>query len=97
MVIKVNHLVAVLVLSISFLIPSTMLASENVLATQMKLNELGFNAGTADGFWGNTSKNALVEYLSTKGLKFGGKMGKVVSTIHAGFVFVDKKLSKIRW
>jgi peptidoglycan hydrolase-like protein with peptidoglycan-binding domain len=76
MIIKVNHLVAVLILIISFSIPSTILASENVLATQKKLNEMGFNAGTADGIWGNTTKNALIEYLSTKGLKFDGSLDK---------------------
>ena len=74
MITKVNHLVAVLVLIITFSIPSIILASENVLATQKKLNELGFNAGAADGIWGNTTKNALIEYLSTKGLKFDGSL-----------------------
>ena len=74
MITKVNHLVAVLVLIITFLIPSIILASDNVLATQKKLNELGFNAGAVDGIWGNTTKNALIEYLSTKGLKFDGSL-----------------------
>ena len=51
---------------------SAVSASENVLATQKKLNALGFNAGTADGIWGSSTKNALIEYLRTKGLKFDG-------------------------
>ena len=51
---------------------SALSASENVLATQKKLNALGFNAGTADGIWGISTKNALIEYLLTKGLKFDG-------------------------
>ena len=74
MITKVNHLVSIIVLIITFLIPSIILASDNVLATQKKLNELGFNAGAADGIWGNTTKNALIEYLSTKGLKFDGSL-----------------------
>ena len=74
MITKVNHLVSIIVLIITFSIPSIILASENVLATQKKLNELGFNAGAADGLWGNTTKNALIEYLSTKGLKFDGAL-----------------------
>jgi len=74
MITKVNHLVSIIVLIITFSIPSIILASENVLATQKKLNELGFNAGAADGIWGNTTKNALIEYLSTKGLKFDGSL-----------------------
>ena len=51
---------------------SSVSASESVLATQNKLNALGFDAGTADGIWGSTTKNALIKYLSTKGLKFDG-------------------------
>ena len=74
MITKVNHLVSIIILIITFLIPSIILASDNVLATQKKLNELGFNAGAADGIWGNTTKNALIEYLSTKGLKFDGSL-----------------------
>ena len=74
MITKVNQLVSIIVLIITFLIPSIILASDNVLATQKKLNELGFNAGAADGIWGNTTKNALIEYLSTKGLKFDGSL-----------------------
>ena len=72
MITKVNHLVIVFVFILTFLIPTIILASENVLATQKKLNELGFNAGAADGIWGNSTKNAVIEYLSTKGLKFDG-------------------------
>ena len=74
MITKVNQLVSIIVLIITFLIPSIILASDNVLATQKKLNELGFNAGAADGIWGNTTKNAVIEYLSTKGLKFDGSL-----------------------
>ena len=74
MITKVNHLVSIIVLIITFLIPSIILASDNVLVTQKKLNELGFNAGAADGIWGNTTKNALIKYLSTKGLKFDGSL-----------------------
>jgi hypothetical protein len=74
MITKVNHLVSIIILIITFLIPSLILASNKVLATQKKLNEMGFNAGAADGIWGNTTKNALIEYLSTKGLKFDGSL-----------------------
>jgi len=35
---------------------SSVSASESVLATQNKLNALGFDAGTADGIWGSTTK-----------------------------------------
>jgi len=56
------------------LIASNAYSSDNVLAIQKKLNELGFNAGATDGIWGDTTKNALIEYLSTKGLKFDGSL-----------------------
>ena len=59
MITKFNHLVSIIVLIITFSIPSIILASENVLATQKKLNELGFNAGAADGIWGNTTKKCV--------------------------------------
>jgi peptidoglycan hydrolase-like protein with peptidoglycan-binding domain len=35
-------------------------ASEKVSAIQNKLNELGFDAGVADGIWGKNTKNALI-------------------------------------
>ena len=56
---------------LSFLTP-TMGVSYNVFATQNKLNELGFNAGVADGIWGGSTKNALIEFLSGKGIEFDG-------------------------
>ena len=52
MITKVNLLVSIIVLIITFFIPSIILASDNVLATQKKLNKLGFNAGAADGTQG---------------------------------------------
>lgn len=59
---------------LSFLFPTVGFSdlSSNVLSAQKKLNELGFNAGVADGIWGNTTKNALIEFLSSKGIKFDG-------------------------
>ena len=62
---------AALLLSVTLSL-SPVSASENVLATQNKLNALGFDAGTTDGIWGSATKNALIKYLSTKGLKFDG-------------------------
>lgn len=59
---------------LSFLFPTTGVSdlSSNVFSTQKKLNELGFNAGVVDGIWGGTTKNALIEFLSGKGIKFDG-------------------------
>ena len=71
---RIKKIVPAIIFLITFSIPSLINASENVLATQKKLNELGFIAGPADGIWGNTTKNALIKYLSTKGLKFDGSL-----------------------
>ena len=59
---------------LSFLFPTMGVSdlSSNVFSTQKKLNELGFNAGVVDGIWGGTTKNALIEFLSGKGIKFDG-------------------------
>ena len=59
---------------LSFLFPTMCFSdlSPNVFSAQKKLNELGFNAGIADGIWGNTTKNALIEFLSGKGIIFDG-------------------------
>ena len=59
---------------LSFLFPTMGVSdlSSNVFSTQKKLNEFGFNAGVVDGIWGGTTKNALIEFLSGKGIKFDG-------------------------
>ena len=40
----------------------------------LHIDDTGSNAGATDGIWGDTTKNALIEYLSTKGLKFDGSL-----------------------
>ena len=46
----------------------------NIEAVQNKLNELGYNAGPADGMWGKKTEQALAEFLSTVGKKFDGTL-----------------------
>lgn len=69
---RINHIIYVTFLIIILFIPSLVSAIENIQATQKKLNELGFNAGVADGIWGDTTENALIEYLASKGKEFDG-------------------------
>jgi hypothetical protein len=49
-------------------------ATNNIEAVQRKLNELGYNAGPADGIWGKKTKKALAEFLSIVGEKFDGSL-----------------------
>lgn len=49
---------------------------ENVVLIQNRLNEIGYNAGTADGFFGQTTYNAVVEFQSDHGLDADGVIGE---------------------
>lgn len=49
---------------------------ENVVHIQNRLNEIGYNAGTADGFFGNTTHNAAVKFQSDHGLDADGVIGE---------------------
>ena len=42
---------------------------------QDALNFLGYNAGNIDGVFGNNTKNAVIRYQSSKGLKQDGIVG----------------------
>ena len=41
---------------------------DDVRAVQNKLNSLGYNCGTADGYYGNATKSAVISFQSAKGL-----------------------------
>lgn len=49
-------------------------ADANIKQLQRKLTEFGFDAGVADGIWGNNTEAALNAFLATKGLTFDGKL-----------------------
>ena len=48
-------------------------ADETVRSIQKLLNELGYNAGTADGLYGRKTGNALTEFYQSIGQKYDGK------------------------
>ena len=48
-------------------------ADETVRSVQKLLNELGYNAGTADGLYGRKTGNALTEFYQSIGQKYDGK------------------------
>jgi peptidoglycan hydrolase-like protein with peptidoglycan-binding domain/spore germination protein YaaH len=50
---------------------------DDVKALQRMLNELGFQAGTADGIFGSGTKLAVMRFQSDNGLKADGVVGKM--------------------
>lgn len=49
---------------------------EYVVLIQNRLNEIGYNAGTADGFFGQTTHNAAVAFQTDHGLDADGVIGE---------------------
>lgn len=47
---------------------------ERILATQIRLNNVGLSAGAEDGIWGTKTETALVTYLNIRGIDFDGKL-----------------------
>ena len=54
---------------------SPLMQGDDVKVVQNKLNSLGYNCGTADGYYGNDTKNAVVKFQSDRGLTTDGEVG----------------------
>ena len=54
---------------------SPLMYGEDIRAVQNKLNSLGFNCGTADGYYGNDTKNAVINLQNTFGITADGIVG----------------------
>ena len=54
---------------------SPLMYGEDIRAVQNKLNSLGYVAGTADGYYGNMTRNAVINFQSKKGLAADGDVG----------------------
>ncbi|WP_300887411.1 peptidoglycan-binding protein [uncultured Clostridium sp.] len=54
---------------------SPLMYGEDVRAVQNKLNSLGYVAGTADGYFGNMTREAVINFQSAKGLSADGEVG----------------------
>ena len=54
---------------------SPLMYGEDIKAVQNKLNSLGYNCGTADGYYGNATKNAVISFQSAKGIDTDGVVG----------------------
>lgn len=50
-------------------------SGNNVVKVQKRLNELGYNSGTADGIFGNNTKNAVIRFQKNKNLDADGIIG----------------------
>lgn len=56
-------------------VTSPLMQGDDVKVVQNKLNSLGYNCGTADGYYGNDTKNAVVKFQSDRGLTTDGEVG----------------------
>ena len=56
-------------------VTSPLMQGDDVKAVQNKLNSLGYNCGTADGYYGNATKSAVISFQSAKGLTADGEVG----------------------
>ena len=56
-------------------VTSPLMYGKDIRAVQNKLNSLGFNCGTADGYYGNDTKNAVINLQNTFGINADGIVG----------------------
>ena len=56
-------------------VTSPLMYGEDIKAVQNKLNSLGYNCGTADGYYGNATRTAVISFQSAKGLTADGEVG----------------------
>ena len=56
-------------------VTSPLMYGEDIRAVQNKLNSLGYVAGTADGYYGNMTKDAIIKFQTNRGLDNDGKVG----------------------
>ena len=50
---------------------------QDVKEVQNRLNDLGFNAGSEDGIFGETTRKAVVKFQQSKGLTDDGIVGPI--------------------
>lgn len=56
-------------------VTSPLMYGADVKKVQNKLNQLGYNAGKADGYYGNNTKNAVVRFQKAKKISADGMVG----------------------
>lgn len=65
---------------------------DDVKALQANLNQLGYNAGTPNGIFGTSTKNAVISFQKTYGLSADGIAG--TNTLDAISTTVNRKNKK---
>lgn len=56
-------------------VTSPLMYGNDVKKVQNRLNQLGYKAGTADGYYGNNTKNAVIRFQKAKGISADGMVG----------------------
>ncbi|WP_338631928.1 peptidoglycan-binding protein [Clostridium baratii] len=56
-------------------VTNPLMYGEDIRAVQNKLNSLGFNAGSADGYYGNGTRDAVIRFQRARGLEADGMVG----------------------
>lgn len=56
-------------------VTSPLMYDEDIRAVQNKLNSLGYVAGTADGYYGNDTRNAVINLQTARGIDIDGEVG----------------------
>ena len=56
-------------------VTSPLMYGDDIKAVQNKLNSLGYMAGTADGYYGTMTKNAVIKFQQNKKLEADGVVG----------------------
>ena len=69
---NIQKLLATTVLTVA--VGSMSFASQDVMASQKMLNQLGYSAGTVDGIAGNNTNTAMKEFYADAGKVFDGKI-----------------------
>ena len=69
---NIQKLLATTVLTVA--VGTMSFASQDVMASQKMLNQLGYSAGTVDGIAGNNTNTAMKEFYADAGKVFDGKI-----------------------
>ena len=56
-------------------VTNPLMYGDDIKSVQNKLNSLGFNAGTADGYYGNGTRDAVIRFQKARGLDADGMVG----------------------
>ena len=81
-------------------VTSPLMYGEDIRAVQNKLNSLGYNAGTADGYYGEGTRTAVINFQTARGLDIDGEVGTntwntLFNTFNSGGNGVTSNIRKV--